>query len=285
MSEREQNAIFSGAQGQAAIKTQTFADAAKQDFGVELGVELAPLPSQGKVYPVTSPLYDQSTVEITAMTAYHEDILANQALHKKGTVITELLRASLADKRIDPRSLLIGDRNALLITIRAKGYGTEYLIRQTCPECNETHDFEFNLGGMPVKTLDLEPVTPGSNEFLFVLPSLKKNVHFKYLTGADEEEIAATMQKQKKLGLSTDGSVTRALLYTLVSVDGVTDRGKIANFVKHCPAKDSAALRKYMKANEPGISMKQDVTCPACGHVESEVEVPLTAEFFWPGIS
>ena len=288
MTEREQNTIFSGgaqAPSTPGIQVQTLAEKAKQEFGVELAVELAPLPSLGKVYPSSSPLHNESSVGITAMTAYHEDILANQALHKKGTVITELLKASLADKRIDPKQMLLADRNALLVTIRAKGYGNEYLVKYTCAECGESHNHEFNLERLPVKTLDIEPVVAGTNEFAFTLPTLNKVVHFKYLTGADEEDMTTTMQRQKKLGLTADGSVTRALFYTVVSVGGVTDKAKISNFIKHCPAKDSSALRKFMKAHEPGIEMLQDVECPACGHIESEVAVPLTAEFFWPGIS
>jgi hypothetical protein len=101
------------------------------------------------------------------------------------------------------------------------------------------------------------------------------------MTGRDEEEIMATGEKQKKLGMSTESNVTTSLLYSIVSIDGIEDRSKIAAFVKMMPARDSLALRNYMKDNEPGIVMKQDSTCNACGHSE-EVAMPLGVTFLWP---
>jgi hypothetical protein len=101
------------------------------------------------------------------------------------------------------------------------------------------------------------------------------------MTGRDEEEILLMTEKQKKLGLPTESNVTTNLLYTIVSIDGVEDRGKIANFIKVMPARDSLSLRNYIKDNEPGITMKQETTCSSCGHVE-EVTMPLGISFLWP---
>jgi len=71
------------------------------------------------------------------------------------------------------------------------------------------------------------------------------------------------------------------LLYSTVSVDGIEDRGKIAGFVRVMPARDSLALRNYIRENEPGIKMKQDVVCNSCGHSE-EVSMPINSTFLWP---
>jgi hypothetical protein len=119
------------------------------------------------------------------------------------------------------------------------------------------------------------------NLFEFVLPFCKKTVRFRFLTGRDEEEILATAQKQKKLGIGGDASVTTNLLYSIVSIDGVEDKGKIGNFVRMMPARDSLALRNYIRDNEPGIRMRQDVACPSCGH-EEEVSMPIGVSFLWP---
>jgi hypothetical protein len=129
--------------------------------------------------------------------------------------------------------------------------------------------------------LAISPVGVGTNLFEFLLPYSKKVVKFRFLTGRDEEEILATSEKQKKLGLSTESSVTTSLLYSIVSIDGIEDRSKIASFVKMMPARDSLALRNYVRDNEPGIQMKQETSCPACGHSE-EVNMPLGVTFLWP---
>jgi hypothetical protein len=139
----------------------------------------------------------------------------------------------------------------------------------------------FDLSSLPIKRLEIEPVSMGSNLFEFVLPYSKKRVKFRFLVGRDEEEIAVMSEKQKKLGLNSESNVTTSLLHSIVSIEGIEDRSKIANFVKNMPARDSLALRNFIKDNEPGIVMKQETTCPSCGHSE-EVSMPLGVNFLWP---
>ena len=251
------------------------------DFSMEVPLETVPLPSAGKTYPVGTALHGLETVDIKAMTAKEEDILTSKALLKKGTVISELIKSCLSDKNVDPRDLLTGDRNALMVAIRITGYGAEYDAELECQECSVKAPHSFDLSMLPIKRLEIDPVTPGANLFEFKLPYCKKTVHFKFLTGRDEEELVATAEKQKKLGLQTETSVTTNLLYTIVSIDGNEDRMKISNFIRMMPARDSLALRNFIRESEPGITMKQESTCPACGHSE-EVNMPLGVSFLWP---
>lgn len=279
--DREQrNAVFSAASAPVGIQTTTAVEKAKADFGFEIPVETIPLPSAGKVYSA-EPLASSETIDIKSMTAREEDILTSRALIKKGTVITELIKSCLVDKRINPSELLAGDRNALMVAIRITGYGEEYEAETECSECSTRTMHMFNLSELPIKRLEIDPIEPNVNAFSFVLPYTKKNVKFKFLSGRDEEEISATAEKQKKLQLNVDSSVTTNLLYSIISVDGITDRAKISNFVRNMPARDSLALRNYIRDNEPGILMKQDAPCQSCGHVE-EVDMPLGISFLWP---
>jgi hypothetical protein len=281
--EREQrNQVFSPpTHVDPRIPTTTAAGQVKSDFGLEIPVETVPIPSGGRVYPPNSPLHLRETVEIRSMTAREEDILTSRALLKKGTVISELIKSCLTDKSINPTDLLIGDRNALMVAIRITGYGAEYDAEVECNECAAKAPRSFNLGELPIRRLEISPVQEGMNLFEFTLPHSKKAVRFKFLTGRDEEEIMATTEKQKKLNLQSESGVTTNLLYSIVSVEGVEDRGKIAGFVRMMPARDSLALRNYVRDNEPGIQMKQDVSCPQCGHSE-EVSMPLGVTFLWP---
>lgn len=283
MSEREQNAVFANAAA-SGVPVKSIQEEVQKDFNITLPSEMVPLPSGGKCYPTTSKLHGMREVGITPMTAVHENILSNRALHKKGTVVSELLRSILVEKSVDPRSLLSGDRNALIVAIRAFSYGTEYSVSFKCPDCETTNNVNVDLAKVVVKSLDIDPVTPGTNEFVFKLPRLNKDVHFKFLTGADEEDIHSTSEQQKKLGITANNdAVTRGLHYTLLSVDGVRDRAKLANFIKLMPAFDSNALRRFIRENEPGMDMRQDMVCPVCDHLEEKVDIELNAEFFWPG--
>ena len=257
------------------------AEKVKADFGLDVPTEIVPLPSNGKVYSQDSSLYGADTVEIKSMTAREEDILTSKSLLKKGTVITELIKSCMVDRSVNVLDLLSGDRNALMVAIRITGYGPEYAVEMECPDCSVKSPHSFNLAALPIKRLEIEPALAGANLFEFKLPKSGKVVKFKFMTGRDEEEMTVLAEKQKKLGLPSDSNITTSLLYSILAVDGIEDRSKISGFVKNMPAMDSLALRNYMKDNEPGIIMKQDTTCNACGHSE-EVSMPLGVTFLWP---
>jgi len=98
---------------------------ATPSLGFVSPTEFVELPSRGEFYPEDHPLHKQETVEIKFMTAKDEDILSSQALLKKGLAIDRLLE-SLMVLDVDARTLLLGDRNAMLIAARISGYGSEY---------------------------------------------------------------------------------------------------------------------------------------------------------------
>lgn len=253
----------------------------KDDFGFEVPVESVPLPSGGKCYAEDHPLHGKETVEIRAMTAREEDILTSKALIKKGTVISHLIKSCMIDKRVDPESLLAGDRNALMVALRVTGYGAGYKVEVDCPACGERSKHSFDLGQLPVKRLDLDPVSPGTNVFETVLPLTKAKVRFKLLTGADEQEIMIAAERRKKQGQRSENLITQRLKYSIVSANGISDRSKIDMMVSNLPARDSLYLRKHIDKHEPGIDMSAWMDCPACLE-HSEVRLPLGAAFFWP---
>ena len=253
----------------------------RDDFGYEVPVENVPLPSGGIVYDVDGALYGKETIEIRAMTARDEDILTSKALIKKGTVITQLIKNCLVDRRVDVDSMLVGDRNAIMTALRITGYGAEYNIEVDCPACSERSKQEFSLTDLPIKRLGIDPVAQGANSFEFKLPMTKKKVRFKFLTGTDESEITVAMERRKKQGMQADSLVTSRLQHSITAVDGVTDRNKINMFIRNMPARDSLALRRHIDKAEPGIDMKAWMTCPHCLE-HSEVRLPMGASFFWP---
>ncbi len=253
----------------------------KDDFGFEIPVEVVPLPSGGKCYDPEHPLHGLNVVDIKAMTAREEDILTSKALIKKGTVISHLLKSCMLDKRVDPDTMLAGDRNALMVALRVTGYGAAYNVEVDCPACSERSKQSFNLGELPIKRLELDPIAMGTNMFETQLPVTKAKCRFKLLTGTDEQEIMTASERRKKQGQRAENLVTQRLRYQIVSVNGVSDRTKLDMFVSGMPARDSLYLRKFIDKNEPGIDMKAWMDCPACLE-HSEVRLPLGAAFFWP---
>lgn len=240
-----------------------------------------PLPSSGRVYPAGSPLAGKEVLEIRAMTARDEDILTSQALVRSGRVLDVLLRSCILDRSIDVGSMLSGDRNAALVAIRITGYGREYRAEAQCPACDERFPHDFDLNTLAVKRLGAEPTSPGSNSFAFVLPVSRKEVVFRLLTGNDELELSQILERSRKVSNGAESLVTTRILHQVVSIGGESDRQKLSGIVANLPARDSRALRKHMAEISPDVDMRQTVTCPSCAQ-ESEVDVPMGTEFFWP---
>ncbi len=255
----------------------------QDDFGWTVPVESIPLPSNGKVYPVSSPLHDKETVQIKAMTAHEEDILMSRALIKEGTVLTHLINSCLIDRSINPQDMINGDRLALLVAIRVTGYGPQYKVDAECAACNTVQKTEFDLSNLTIKRLSISPVTPGTNQFEYILPITKKRVMFKFLTGRDDEERERIIERRRKSmpDMLVDNVVTSKIEFATISIDGISDRNKINAFIRSMPAHDSRSLRKYIVDNEPGIDMSDDLKCVKCGSV-TRVSLPMGPTFFWP---
>lgn len=261
-------------------QTNKRSETLSEQVGFDVPIDLCPLPSKGLLYPTEHPFSNIEEIEFLPMRASSEDILTSQALIKKGTVISALLKSCMVNKIVDVDSLLIGDRNALLISIRVSGYGSSYGVKIECPDCGEQFDNDFSLDKLNIKRLGTEPVVPNQNLFTFVLPVSKQEVQFRLLTGADDLALSQEEQKRKKLGTQVDNSVTRRLFQCVVSVSGETDRNKVNRIVLNLPAGDSLALRRYINKIEPNIEMKQEATCKHCGGV-SVLDIPLGPTFFW----
>lgn len=244
--------------------------------------EICPLPSMGKVYPEGHPLCGKTDVGVRVMTAREEDILTNRALIKKGKVIPELLRSCLVDKSIDVNSLLVGDQNAIMLVLRMSGYGADYgPIEVECENCgHKNSEHHFDLRGIPLKTLDVDPAEAFQNKFVFELPMSKKTIYFKLSTVADEERLSEMLDSNKKLGEMASKSMTTRLTHQITQVDDLTSKNDISMFVQRMLAGDSRALREYISKITPGINMEQTYVCPNCED-ERLVEVPITRHFFW----
>lgn len=240
-----------------------------------------PLPSNGIIYHADHPLAGKETVEITMMTAKQENILTNRSLAKSGKLLSKLIESCLVDQSIDSRDMLIGDRNTVMVALRASGYGSEYKVSVTCPACSAKSEQEFMLNNLPIRRLEIQPIAVGQNLFEFKLPLSKADIAFRFLTGHDEEELAVTMNRKKKLGAVDSELVTSSLIQSIVSINGITDRRAISLAIPRMPAIDSKAFRNYVQENEPGMKLRGTMECPECDHVE-EVSIPLDAGFFWP---
>ena len=249
--------------------------------------EFVELPSRGQFYSSDHPLHNQETVELRFMTAKDEDILTSQALLKNGLAIDRLVTNLLVDKNINPDDLLIGDKNALLVAARVSGYGADYTVQVSCPSCGtaqaHTFDltaFENNEGIQPDENNESGVAATDNGTFTAVLPRTGYTAEFRLFTAQDEKDVMQTTAKKTKHKLA-DSMATDLLKVLIVSINGVADRAEVNNFIDNMPAQDARHIRGCLQVVTPNVDMTQSCECSSCGAV-TDMEVPFTAEFFWP---
>lgn len=242
--------------------------------------ETIELPSQGKVYAEDSELA-KGTVEMKYMTAREEDIITNANLLRQGIAL-EMMLKSLIVSPIKQEDLLIGDRNALLIAARILAYGSEYSFKYKSEDSGEEETITYDLGQLDHKKIDYSKLN-SKNEFEFELPHTKNVITFKLLTVADDKKIDEEIKGVKKATGVEPGRLSMRLKHQITSVNGEYSTKAVRDFIDggYMIAKDSLELRKYISSINP--DMDTNVTFTTKTGQEVTMELPMTAEFFFPG--
>jgi hypothetical protein len=242
------------------------------DEKFKLPTEIIDLPSKGLLYPEDSELA-KGTLEMKYMTAKEEDILTNQSYIKNGTVLDKLMKSLIVSK-INFDDLLIGDKNAIMVSARILGYGSEYSFEHN----GETQTID--LSSLENKPLKEELFTNRVNEFEFTLPHSKNSVTFRLLTHKDEQDISRELEGLKKINKDSSTELSTRLKYLITSVEGSRERKDIRDFVEnYFLAKDSRALREYIKKIQPDVDL---TFFPNNG--SDRISIPIGVSFFWPDI-
>tara|TARA_R110000744_G_scaffold37670_1_gene86174 strand:+ start:187 stop:972 length:786 start_codon:yes stop_codon:yes gene_type:complete len=252
----------------------------QEEHKVQFPSEEVTLPSQGLLYPKDSPL-SKGFIQMKYMTAREEDILTNQNLIKKGTVVDRLLQSLIIDD-IDYNHLLIGDKNALLVAARILGYGSDYSLKMTHPESGEEEVITVDLTEAEDKLLDKKTIIEGKNNFDFTLPSANLPITFKLLTHGDEKNIQQELKGLKKINKQSSADMSTRWKHIITSINGDAEKKTIREFVDtKLLARDSRALRNEMGKITPDIDLKYNIEFED-GYIQENVEIPITVSFFWP---
>ena len=236
--------------------------------------ETVELPSKGKLYPKNHPL-SSGKVEMKYMTAKEEDIITNTNYINNGTVIDKLLDALIITPGVTVDDLIMGDKNALLMSARVLGYGKDY-------------EFEYygenvtvDLSILKHKEIDWDLITDGVNEFTFTLPHTDTPVTFQIMTGHTEKKVEAELKGLTKINKRASAEMSTRLKHMLLSVNGDSDRSAIREFVdNYFLARDARAFREYVKKISPDVDMMFDWE-GYDGTIE-EREIPIKSNFFFP---
>ena len=283
------------------IKTYDF-DTTK----IKEAFDTIPLPSKGECYS-----NKLSKVPVAYLTAYDENIIVSPNLYRDGTFIDYLLKTKILNPAIDPDELLPGDRDAIILWLRATGYGNEFPVSVTDNETGREFNSIIDLSKINFKEFTLKGDENGW--FTYVLPVSKSEVKFSFLTYKEmkmlndvETKEDLSIRKNELKGISDNLSklkkddtskivtkqflkriddaiktidewhdsiepeietkishaITNKMIASIKSIDGITDKKYIREFVVKMNIRDSASLRKYMLENEPGVDFKVEVERP-----------------------
>tara|TARA_R110000744_G_C19301828_1_gene555808 strand:+ start:510 stop:1256 length:747 start_codon:yes stop_codon:yes gene_type:complete len=236
--------------------------------------ETVELPSRGLVYPESNPL-SSGTVEMKYMTAKEEDILTNQNYIKDGTVLDRLLKSLILSK-INYEDLIVGDKNAIMVAARILGYGKDYTFKY------EGEEVTVDLTTLDSRYIDESNIIEkGVNKFKFKMPSSEIEIEFKLLTGKDDIEIKKEVKGLQRINKQSNPELSTRLKHLILSVDGNEEKKSIREYVdNYCLARDSRALREYVKSFQPDIDLLFNFE--SNDGIEKELSLPMTVTFFWP---
>jgi hypothetical protein len=241
--------------------------------------EVISLPSKGLCYPESSPLA-KGEITIKLMTAKEEDILTSPNLVKKGIHLDKLLESVVVEPGVNVHDLLIGDKNAILISSRILAFGPEYEVTINDPNENEPVKVVVDLLKIQIKEID-ESLLSRHNEYDYTLPISKTPIKFRLLTHGDELAINKDIEALQK---TTKGSneITSRYRRIITEVDGNRDLGYISNFVTNrLLAGDSKTLRKEVGKISPDLDLKFEYESPFTGEKEV-LRIPFGVDFFYP---
>jgi hypothetical protein len=228
--------------------------------------EIIELPSKGLIYPKDHPLRS-GKVEMKYMTALEEDILTNENYIEQKTVFDKVLE-SMTMKKFDIYDIHPGDKNALTISARILGYGSDYSFK------HKGKTIDVNLSNLENKPFNIELTEQGTS--FYELPNSGVKVEFKFLTEKETNQIEKDLKAEQRFRPEV-GEVTARLKRLIVSINGDNDKSKISTFSEQMLASDSRALRNYIKDNSPDIDMNIKVG-------DEEVAIPIDLNFFWPDL-
>lgn len=232
--------------------------------------DIIPLPSEGKLYP-----NKKKSVKVAFLTTADENILTSPNLLESGKFLEILINRKLLEPDLRYNDLLPGDRNAIMLWLRATGYGEMYEIL-AYDENNEPFETEINLSHLKTINLNVEPDADGL--FTYTLPLSKAVVRFKILTVGEVDKLEDFLEKNKDNPLNEE--MTLVLESQIVEINGDRNRAFIKDFINNMRVGDSKSLRKYFSSIECGIDMTINIQTPGGGSITTFL--PLTPKFFWP---
>ena len=237
--------------------------------------DVIPLPSEGKLYGL-----GKKSIKVAYMSTADENILTSPNLLTSGDFLEILFNRKILEPNLRYRDLIEGDRNAIMLWLRATGYGHMYPI---VVEDEKGDPFETEVNLNDIKTIKLNVNPDANGHFEFKLPVSGIVVKFKLLTVGETDDISERVEYEVDvLKLPVNNTNTYTLAKQLVSINGDTNPEMISSFSENMRVGDGKALREYIESINCGVDMSITVGTPGGGSIDTFL--PLNLKFFWPNL-
>lgn len=191
----------------------------KGDYDPTAAFDVIPLPSKGQGYADKI-----AKMSVAYLTAYDENMIISPNLYRDNLILDYILQEKILSKEIDPMDLLEGDREAIILFLRASGYGNEYPITATDDVTGKEFDTVIDLSQLKYKEFKLEGDSHGW--FSYKLPVSQKEIKFRFPTHRDnvvlEKLQKAEENKMKKVTIGNYVDV----LNTFIESDNELEKEK-----------------------------------------------------------
>lgn len=227
------------------------------------------------VFPSMGLFYDNKKTYalVRYLTGIEENILTAPMLSEYGLAMDMALNSVLLDDDIELDNLLVCDKNAIILFLRATSFGSTFEVNILCPKCNQSGKTSFDISQMTIKEIYTLPDEYG--QFTYVLPKMKIQnepvvIKFRPMTYADEKSIKELDKTFQQYNKGRSELLTLRYNNQIVSINGLNDKEKIKSIINKIPIKDSLSLRSYMDRVEPGINTTVNLKCNNCHGVLQE---------------
>ncbi len=211
-------------------------------------------------------------------------ILEDKQLQRSGVFVDKLFNACVQEvldggpydtapgAAIAWDNVLIGDRYAVLLAIRAETFGQDYNFSIQCKHCDEKIQWNLRLDELPVQELSPEDAAAFSKNEPMIAVVDGKTIKFKLGTGKDEKAAA----QHKKI----DNAIVTMLARKIVEIEGVQS-GLVRAYLEELDLAPLLRIQKELQRRDCGTETTISIACPEC-EGEFEVELPLGRSFWIP---
>jgi hypothetical protein len=246
------------------------------DPDLSIVYEIVKLPSKGMFYRD-----GLSEVKVEYLTSKDEDILTTPSLIESGTVLDVILKRKIKTPNVNPADLLEGDKNAIILFLRASSYGADYEVNVADPRTGAKIKNTCDLTKLNYKEVEELPDEMG--EFTVDVPMRKKRIKFRLLTAGEQDTIQARAKAtQEAYGMEYNEYSTLKLKAHITEIEGNRDRDYISRFVDAMPVRDAITIKSKIIAVSPDVDMTYRFK--AKDGYEFDARLVVGVDFFFPSL-